>query len=170
MQAGIVLITGHCGEFSVWELARAWRRTVEIATTAEQVGLSYIWVPDHLKVIRGPDDGPMFEAFTTLGALANATSTIPIGAGVACAALRNPGLLQKMTSTLNVIADGRAELPIGSGNNEEWREFRLRLPPARVRLKGLEDALEVIDRGQPHRGSSDAESRVPIIVGATARR
>ena len=102
MKVGITILSGLVGEFVGWEPTRAWDRAVEMGRVAERLGFSYAWIPDHLQVVRGPADGPTFEAFTLLSAIAAETHRIRLGPGVACAAFRNPALLAKIAMTLDV--------------------------------------------------------------------
>ena len=118
MKVGITILSGLVGEYVGWEPTRAWDRAVEMGRVAERLGFSYAWVPDHLQVVRGPADGPTFEAFTLLSAIAAETHRIRLGPGVACAAFRNPALLVKMAMTLDVASNGRVDLAMGAG----WHE------------------------------------------------
>lgn len=145
MKVGITILSGLVGEFVGWEPTRAWDRAVEMGPVAERLGFSYAWVPDHLQVVRGPADGPTFEAFTLLSAIAVETHRIRLGPGVACAAFRNPALLVKMAMTLDVASNGRVDLAMGAGWHEgEWRGYGYGYPSAGERLALLREALEVV--------------------------
>jgi alkanesulfonate monooxygenase SsuD/methylene tetrahydromethanopterin reductase-like flavin-dependent oxidoreductase (luciferase family) len=93
-----------------------------LAIQAEQSGFDSVWVFDHL-LYRFPDQPTMgvWEAWTTLSALAEATTTVELGTLVLCTAFRNPALLAKMASALDEISGGRLILGLGSG----WHEPEL---------------------------------------------
>ena len=147
MQAGIAVLSGLLGEFDGWEPTRAWGRAVEMGEVAERLGFSFVWVPDHLRAVEGPDDGPTFEAFSLLSAIADHTERIRLGPGVACAGFRNPALLVKMVTTLDVASGGRVDFPMGAGwFEEEWRGYGYGFPPTRDRLAQLEETLEIASR------------------------
>ncbi|MDP9234368.1 MAG: LLM class flavin-dependent oxidoreductase, partial [Actinomycetota bacterium] len=91
-----------------------------IAETAERSGFDSIWVMDHLYQIGnvGPETDPMLEAYTLLGALAARTTKASLGTMVTGVTYRNPALLAKQVSTLDIISSGRAILGIGAAWNE----------------------------------------------------
>ena len=94
---------------------------VEIARTAEESGFSSITVMDHLHQIRsvGPPTNWMLEGNTILGALAARTSRVSLGLLVGGVTYREPALLAKITTTLDIISRGRAVLGLGAAWNEE---------------------------------------------------
>jgi len=120
---------------------------VEIAQTAERSGFSSISVMDHLHQIRGvgPPENWMFEANTILAGLAARTSTVTLGSLVGAVTYRNPALLAKVTTTLDVISGGRTWLGLGAAwFEDEHRAYGYEFPPLKVRFEMLEDALRVI--------------------------
>ena len=146
MRVGIVIPQGLEGQFAGWDPARAWDRMLAVAIRAEALGFDSIWVYDHLGTFGAPRDEPTFEAFLTLGALAQATRRVRLGPLVARAGLRNPALLAKMLSSLDVISGGRAELGLGAGSTgEDAQAFGYDLP-ARQRMERLRETLEVVTR------------------------
>src|SRR6476660_5134346 len=92
-----------------------------IARAAEEAGFSRISVMDHVWQIgiHGPPEHEMLEAYTTLGYLAARTSKVELIAWVTAVVYREPGLLAKLVSTLDVLSGGRAMLGIGAAWNEE---------------------------------------------------
>ncbi len=89
----------------------------------------------------------MFEAFTTLAALAQHTSTIKLGQLVTCAAYRNAGVLAKEAACVDVFSGGRLILGIGAGWYErEYQAYGIPFPRAGVRLQILDETLEVLKR------------------------
>ena len=92
------------------------------AIQAEQSGFDLVWVFDHLLYrFPGQPTSGVWEAWTTLSALAEATTTVELGTLVICTAFRNPALLAKMATALDEISGGRLILGLGSG----WHEPEL---------------------------------------------
>ena len=147
MRVGIIVPQGWTGEFDGWEPARAWARTVAVAHEAEALGFESIWLFDHVQTEPVPTDEITFEAFVGLSALAVETARVRLGHLVLCAGYRNPALVAKMISTLDVISGGRAELALGAGwKEDEYAAYGWGFPPIRERMAALEDALEVTTR------------------------
>jgi F420-dependent oxidoreductase-like protein len=119
-----------------------------IATTAEDVGFTRLAVMDHLWQIGPPGvaEREMLEAYTTLGFLAGCTSRVELLALVTSVVYREPGLLAKAMTTLDVLAQGRGMLGIGAGaafNAAEAAGLGLPFPPAAERFGRLEEALQI---------------------------
>ena len=93
----------------------AWAKTKEITLAAEAAGYDSIWVYDHFHNVPKPSHETVFECWTTMAALAEATSRIRLGQMVGCALYRPPALLAKITSNIDVISGGRLEWGIGAG-------------------------------------------------------
>jgi len=183
MQVGIVVPQGWTGEYDGWEPRRAWERTVAVAQQTERLGFESVWLFDHFHTIPRPTDEITFESFTSLSALAMATTRVRIGHLVICTGYRNPALTAKMISTMDVISGGRMELGIGAGwKRDEWIGYGYGFPEDRERLAILREHLEVITRMiGPGHATYDGERaqvrdainvpkglqqpRVPIMVG-----
>ena len=124
-------------------------RLTEIAQAAEAAGLASLWVMDHLfqlpedTGLGGPEE-PMLEAYSTLGFLAGATSRVRLGALVGCALFREPALLVKAATTVDVLSGGRLTFGIGAGWYErEARGLGLPFPDRRERFARLEEMLRI---------------------------
>ncbi|WP_025745916.1 LLM class F420-dependent oxidoreductase [Kallotenue papyrolyticum] len=117
---------------------------------AEHLGYDWASVGDHFMpnpIFGARDTDPWSEAWTTLAALAEATTRIRIGVLVTSVGFRHPALLAKMAATLDVISGGRLEFGIGAGYLEaEYRMYGLPFPPAAVRLAQLDEAIRVCKR------------------------
>ena len=117
-----------------------------LAAAAEEARFDSVWVMDHffqLPPLGGPDQ-PMLEAYTLLGALAARTRRVQLGTLVTGVTYRNPGVLAKIVTTLDVISRGRAILGIGGAwYNVEHRGLGIVYPGDRVRLDMLEEAVQV---------------------------
>src|SRR6266702_2099467 len=109
-------------------------------------GFDSVWVMDHffqLPPLGGPDQ-PMLEAYTLLGALAARTRRVQLGTLVTGVTYRNPGILAKIITTLDVISLGRAILGIGGAwYDVEHQGLGIDYPGDRVRLDMLEEAVQV---------------------------
>ncbi|HEY6795522.1 MAG TPA: LLM class F420-dependent oxidoreductase [Kineosporiaceae bacterium] len=117
------------------------------AREAEAAGFDTVLVMDHfyqLPVIGTPDN-PMLECYTTLGALATGTSSVQLSALVTGNTYRNPALLAKAVTTLDVVSGGRAVLGIGAGWFErEHRDLGFEFGTFTERFAKLEEALQII--------------------------
>ncbi len=90
-----------------------------LAWAAETGGLDSIWVYDHLLfAFPGKPRAGVWEAWTVLSGLAEATHRVELGTLVACTAFRNPAVLAKMAVTLDAMSGGRLILGLGAG----WHE------------------------------------------------
>ena len=117
-----------------------------IAGTAEDVGFTKLSVMDHVWQIHvvGPPEMDMLEAYTVLGYLAAHTERVELLAWVTAAVYREPGLLAKCVTTLDVLSGGRAWLGIGAAwNEEESVGLGLPFPPTAERFERLEEALQI---------------------------
>src|SRR5260221_6587367 len=131
--------------FSGFDPADLFDHVAGLATAAEEAGFDSVWVMDHffqLPPLGGPDQ-PMLEAYTLLGALAARTRRVQLGTLVTGVTYRNPGILAKIVTTLDVISRGRAILGIGGAwYDVEHRALGIDYPGDRVRLDMLEEAVQ----------------------------
>jgi F420-dependent oxidoreductase-like protein len=121
-------------------------RAVDQARAAEAAGFSLVTVMDHLYQIPGVGtvNEPMLEAWSTLAALARETHRVRLGTLVTGVTYRNPALLAKTATTLDVISGGRAIFGIGAAwNEEEHLGFGYEFPPIRERMDRLDEALTI---------------------------
>ena len=125
---------------------RLFDRVVEQARAAEDAGFSLVTVMDHLYQIPGvgPVAEPMLEAWSTLAALARETTRVRLGTLVTGVTYRNPALLAKTATTLDVLSGGRAIFGIGAAwNEEEHVGYGFDFPPLRERMDRLDEALTI---------------------------
>ena len=183
MEAGVIIPQGWTGEYKGWDPQRAWDRSVQITHRAEELGFESVWAFDHFHTTPEPTDQITLESFTFLTALSQQTTRVRLGHIVMCAGFRNPALVAKMISTLDVVSGGRAELGIGAGwKQDEWEAYGYDFPDRKQRLDGLEDALQIIRammapgrathegmrtavRGAINEPPALQEPRPPIMVG-----
>ncbi|GIE33087.1 LLM class F420-dependent oxidoreductase [Actinoplanes italicus] len=117
-----------------------------IASAADDAGFDRISVMDHVWQIHvnGPPEQEMLEAYTALGFLAAHTHRAKLLTLVTGVVYREPGLLAKAVTTLDVLSGGRAMLGIGAAwNEEESRGLGLPFPPTAERFERLEEALRI---------------------------
>ena len=144
-------------------VAPAWKDLEERALLAESAGFDSIWLVDHLDFSRAqsslsrgsgerarPDETErvdwvgLWECWTTLSALASATSTVQLGTLVTCTAYRNPALLAKMAETVHEISGGRLILGLGAGDHQsEFQTFGYGDQWDR-KVSRFEEALQII--------------------------
>jgi F420-dependent oxidoreductase-like protein len=153
------------------------------AREAESAGFDAVFVMDHfyqLPMLGSPDQ-PMLEAYTALGALATATERVQLGTVVTGNTYRNPTLLAKVITTLDVVSAGRAILGIGAGWFElEHRQLGFEFGTFTDRFNRLEEALQILDpmikgerstfKGEWYTTESALaepryRDRVPILIG-----
>lgn len=164
-------------------------RLADIAATAESSGFDSLWVMDHLHQIAniGPRMNWMLEGNTVLAALAARTKRVDLGLMVGGVTYRNPALLAKITTTLDIVSAGRAVLGIGAAwFEDEHRAYGFDFPPLGERFERLEEALQ-ISRAMFTRAESSFEGRhyrtenvlnvplpirgrIPIMVGGSGER
>jgi F420-dependent oxidoreductase-like protein len=117
-----------------------------VARTADDAGFELIALMDHFFQIGavGPIENDMLEAYTTLGFLAACTSRASLLTLVTGAVYREPGVLAKIVTTLDVLSAGRAWLGIGAAwNEEESRGLGIPFPPVAERFERLEETLQI---------------------------
>ena len=117
-----------------------------VVTTAEDVGFTRVSVMDHVWQIGliGPPEEPMLEAYTALGYLAARTTKVELLAWVTAVSYRDPGLLAKEVTTLDVLSNGRAMLGIGAAwNGDESEGLGLFFPGTAERFERLEETLQI---------------------------
>ena len=172
----------------LWNQALEWSDVVDTAHLVDELGYDHIWIWDHLLSIYGEPDQPVFEAWSTLAALAASTRRLHLGPLVTANMFRAPALLAKIVTTVDHISGGRAILGIGGGwFEQEHRAHAIEFGSGfGERLDRLEEAVglirallageEVTSEGPyypveslrhsplPVRGS------IPVLVGGRGKR
>jgi F420-dependent oxidoreductase-like protein len=122
-----------------------WAKAVEIATLAEELGYDSLWVYDHFHNVPRPAHEAVFECWTVMAAISQRTSRIRLGQMVGCAPYRNPALLAKITSTIDVISGGRLDWGVGAGWYEnEFDGYGYEFPEAKHRIRILRETVEIV--------------------------
>jgi F420-dependent oxidoreductase-like protein len=162
----------------------------EVAHAADEAGFSYLAVMDHFFQISavGPVENDMLEAYTTLGYLAAHTERAKLLTVITGVIYRQPGVLAKAVTTLDVLSGGRAVLGIGAGwNEEESRGLGFPFPSTKERFEMLEEALQYVlqmwsDNDGPFSGKYIQAERLmnvpqaltkphpPIMVGGSGEK
>ena len=123
----------------------AYETMSRVAQEADALGYRSIWLFDHFHTVPTPTQEVTFECWTSTAALARDTKRVRIGQMVTCNGYRNPALLAKMASTVDVLSHGRLDFGIGAGWYEhEFRAYGYDYPDAPTRLRSLRDAVQVI--------------------------
>lgn len=122
-----------------------WQKSVDVAVLAEELGYDSIWVYDHFHNVPKPAQEAVFECWTTIAAISQRTSRIRLGQMVGCNSYRNPGLLAKITSTVDVISGGRLDWGIGAGWYEsEYRGYGYEFAKPSDRIGMLKETVEIV--------------------------
>ena len=123
----------------------AYETMTRVALEAEALGFASIWLFDHFHTVPKPTQEVTFECWTSTAALARDTKRVRIGQMVTCNGYRNPALLAKMASTVDVLSHGRLDFGIGAGwYEQEFRAYGYDYPEAPERLRHLREAVQVI--------------------------
>jgi len=158
MKAGLFVNQGNLGDFNGWEPRAAWDRALAVARLAERLGFAALWVPDHVANLPGHEAASndaaagrgadfTLDPFTLLAAVALATRTPTIGHLVMCSPFRNPALVAKAISTIDVASGGRAVCAVGAGwNRREFDAYGINYGSTGERLAILRDHLEILTR------------------------
>ncbi len=168
---------------------RLFDHIADMAKTAEDSGFSSVSVMDHLHQIPpiGPQELSMLEGNMALAGIAARTSKARLGLLVGGVTYRNPALLAKMCTTLDVISGGRAWFGIGAAWFEaEHDAYGVRFPPLKERFEHLEDTLRIaramfteeratVDGTHHHVAGALNNPRplrgdIPILIGGSGER
>jgi F420-dependent oxidoreductase-like protein len=135
LRVGLKLIPEYT---SLTDLRTIWR-------IADEAGFDHCWVYDHILPVKGDQHGPVFDGWTLLGAMAEATSRVRIGALVTGNSYRHPGQLAKMATTVDHLSEGRLEFALGAGWAEhEHLMLGLEYGTVGQRLDRLDEACQIL--------------------------
>ena len=145
---GLVIPQGWRNDLPHVSSAEQFNYSRDIAIAAEKNGFDSAYVYDHfIPHYKYPAKGNFFECYTLLSALSTFTKMIKLGQIVTCNSYRNPALLAKMLSTLDVITRGRVEMGIGAGWYEkEYNAYGYSYLSNVVRILQLEESIQIIKK------------------------
>src|SRR5205823_8567701 len=86
------------------DAAAKWAKAVEVAQLAERLGYDSVWVYDHLHYVPRPAHETVFECWTAIAAISQVTSRVRLVQMVGCNGYREPRMMAKITSTVDVIS------------------------------------------------------------------
>ena len=121
-----------------------WDTIIEASARIEKLNYASVWVYDHFHTVPSPTQDPTFECWSLMAALSQVTTNVRIGQMCTCNSYRNPAYLTKVASTIDSMSGGRLEFAIGAGwYDQEYKAYGYDYPSAGVRLKMLEEALQI---------------------------
>jgi alkanesulfonate monooxygenase SsuD/methylene tetrahydromethanopterin reductase-like flavin-dependent oxidoreductase (luciferase family) len=173
---------------ALWSQASDWPSFLDAAQRADRLGYEHVWTWDHLYAIFGDPHQPIFEGYTALAAVAQATERIRLGLFVGANTFRNPGLAVKSVTTIDHVSGGRAILGIGGAWFEtEHRAFGIdfgsgfgerldwlgeAVPAIRTMLDGGEVTSDGRRYGFDHLqlAPRPLQAHLPIMIGGGGER
>ena len=132
-------------KFGLFSIAGDAKAVMANAVRAERDGFFSFSPNDHFFSPFGKPSDPQLECFTMLAAIAAKTERIRLVPAVVAASFRNPALLAKITTTLDLVSDGRFTLGLGSGwLPTEYHAHNYPFPPTRERLEQMAEVIQVV--------------------------
>ncbi|MFB6169916.1 MAG: LLM class flavin-dependent oxidoreductase [Haloarculaceae archaeon] len=178
MKLGVGPFTGQVSPWDDRSHERLYAEMVDLARTADEVGLDSVWVSEHHFV----DDGYISAPLAVLGGLATATSDIEIGSSIVLAPLHDPIRVAEDAAAIDLLSGGRFTLGLGLGyRTEEFEAFGV---PRRERAPRMADAVKTIrgalgpgpldydpefhDAGPDVTVTPEPASEVPVVLAGGA--
>src|SRR3989454_5814223 len=146
LQFGLLIPQGWRMDLvGITDPVEAYETMTRVAQEAEALGYDSIWLFDHFHTVPVPSQEPTFECWTSTAALARDTKRVRIGQMVTCNSYRNPTLLAKIASTVDVLSHGRLDFGIGAGwYEQEYNAYGYDYSHVSERLRAMREAVQVI--------------------------
>ena len=189
MQYGIIVPQGWRMDLvGIEDPVEAYETMTRVAQEAEALNFHSIWLFDHFHTVPVPTQEVTFECWTSTAALARDTKRVRIGQMVTCNGYRNPALMAKMASTVDVLSHGRLDFGIGAGWYEhEYLAYGYDYPDAPERLRYLREAVQVIHamwtqdeatfegkyyqvRGAINQPKGAQRPHIPLLIGGSGEK
>ena len=189
MQYGIIVPQGWRMDLvGIEDPVEAYETMTRVAQEAEALNYHSIWLFDHFHTVPVPTQEVTFECWTSTAALARDTKRVRIGQMVTCNGYRNPALMAKMASTVDVLSHGRLDFGIGAGWYEhEYLAYGYQYPDAPERLRYLRKAVQVIHvmwtqdeatfegkyyqiRGAINQPKGAQQPHIPLLIGGSGEK
>ena len=189
MQYGIIVPQGWRMDLvGIEDPVEAYETMTRVAQEAEALNYHSIWLFDHFHTVPIPTQEVTFECWTSTAALARDTKRVRIGQMVTCNGYRNPALMAKMASTVDVLSHGRLDFGIGAGWYEhEYLAYGYDYPDAPERLRYLREAVQVIHamwtqdeatfegkyyqvRGAINQPKGAQHPHIPLLIGGSGEK
>jgi F420-dependent oxidoreductase-like protein len=184
LQFGVSLPQGGMMELaSIKDPVEAYEAMTRVAQTSDELGFASVWLNDQFHTFSQPVQEMTFECWATIAALARDTKRVRIGSLITCNGYRNPALLAKMASTVDVLSHGRLNFGIGAGWYEhEYHAYGYAYPDGPERLRHLREAVQVIQamwtqeeaqfngtyyqvQGAINQPKGVQQPRIPLLIG-----
>ncbi len=149
LQFGVSLPQGGMMELaSIKDPLEAYEAMTRVAQTADEFGFATVWLSDQFHTFPQPAQELTFECWATMAALARDTKRVRLGSLITSTTYRNPALLAKMASTVDVLSHGRLTVGVGAGgwNERQDRAYGYDTGDAPARLRQLREAVQVMLR------------------------
>jgi F420-dependent oxidoreductase-like protein len=122
-----------------------WQTAVDIALRVEALGYDSLWVYDHFHNVPKPANEAVFECWTTMAAISQLTSRVRLGQMVGCNSYRQPSVLAKITSTVDIISGGRLDWGIGAGwYQNEYDGYGFDFPRPKDRIGMMAETVQIV--------------------------
>ena len=149
--------------------AEQWSVMKGLAQHADAGPWESIWVYDHFHTVPVPSEEATHEAWTLISAFGAVTERVRLGQMCTCMSYRNPVYLAKVAATCDIVSGGRVEMGIGAGWYEhEWRAYGYGFPPARERLRMLDEGVQIMRQAWT-KGVASLDGKHYQVDGAIVR-
>jgi F420-dependent oxidoreductase-like protein len=169
MRFGIFVPQGWRLDLVGIDLKDQWPTMKALAQRADAGPWESIWVFDHFHTVPAPTNEATHEAWTLMSAFGAVTERVRLGQMCTCMSYRNPAYLAKVAATCDHVSGGRIEMGIGAGWYEhEWRAFGYGFPPARERLRMLDEGVQIMRQAWTE-GQASLDGKHYQVDGAIVR-